>query len=78
MAAAVDVIQEVENPAMPPIVGDGYVVPGEIVGMFATLGRQLQKGRPNSRNCGLIQSPFDHFTRIGSHYSTRSSVGSDE
>ena len=41
MAAAGEVIQEVENPPMPPIVGDGFVVPGEIVGMFATLGLSL-------------------------------------
>ena len=45
MAAAGEIIQDVENPPMPPIVGDGYVVPGETVGMFATLGRQLHKER---------------------------------
>ncbi|MBN16807.1 MAG: hypothetical protein CMB37_01430 [Euryarchaeota archaeon] len=45
MAAAVEYIQDVENPPMPPIVGDGFVVPGDVVGMFATLGRQLHKER---------------------------------
>jgi len=45
MASAVEYIQEVENPPMPPIVGDGFVVPGDVVGMFATLGRQLHKER---------------------------------
>ena len=45
MAVAAEVIQEVENPPMPPIVGEGYVVPGEVVGMFAALGRQLHKER---------------------------------
>jgi L-fuculose-phosphate aldolase len=45
MSVAAEVIQEVENPPMPPIVGDGFVVPGETVGMFAALGRQLHKER---------------------------------
>ncbi|MDP6905901.1 MAG: class II aldolase/adducin family protein [Candidatus Thalassarchaeaceae archaeon] len=45
MAVAAEVIQDVENPPMPPIVGDGFVVPGEVVGMFSSLGRQLHKER---------------------------------
>ena len=71
MAAAVDVIQEIENPAMPPIVGEGYVVPGEIVGMFATLGRQLQKGGLTHGTAGSFSllstnSPgLVHITRQG-------------
>ncbi|DAC62654.1 MAG TPA: hypothetical protein D7I10_03630 [Candidatus Poseidoniales archaeon] len=71
MAAAVDVIQEVENPVMPPIVGEGYVVPGEIVGMFATLGRQLQKGGLTHGTAGSFSllsttSPgLVHITRQG-------------
>ncbi len=45
LAAASEVIQDVENPPMPPIVGDGFVVAGETVGQFAALGRQLHKER---------------------------------
>jgi L-fuculose-phosphate aldolase len=71
MAAAGDVIQEVENPPMPPIVGDGFVVPGETVGMFATLGRQLHKerllhGTAGSFSILSINSPgLVHITRQG-------------
>tara|TARA_B100001029_G_scaffold176193_1_gene178747 strand:+ start:151 stop:948 length:798 start_codon:yes stop_codon:yes gene_type:complete len=71
MAAAVDVIQDVENPVMPPIVGEGYVVPGEIVGLFATLGRQLQKGGLTHGTAGSFSilsttSPgLVHITRQG-------------
>ncbi len=71
MAAAGEVIQEVENPPMPPIVGDGFVVPGEIVGMFATLGRQLHKERLLHGTAGSFsllstQSPgLVHITRQG-------------
>ena len=71
MAAAGDVIQEVENPPMPPIVGEGFVVPGEIVGLFATLGRQLHKegllhGTAGSFSLLSPTSPgLVHITREG-------------
>jgi L-fuculose-phosphate aldolase len=71
MAAASEVIQDVENPPMPPIVGDGYVVPGEVVGLFATLGRQLHKERLLHGTAGSFSllsttSPgLVHITRQG-------------
>jgi ribulose-5-phosphate 4-epimerase/fuculose-1-phosphate aldolase len=71
MAAAGEIIQDVENPPMPPIVGEGFVVPGETVGMFATLGRQLHKERLLHGTAGSFSmlspthSGLVHVTREG-------------
>ena len=71
MAAAGEAIQEIENPPMPPIVGEGFVVPGEIVALFATLGRQLHKERLLHGTAGSFSllSPTSpgliHITREG-------------
>jgi ribulose-5-phosphate 4-epimerase/fuculose-1-phosphate aldolase len=43
LAGAAEVIQEIENPPMPPIVGEDFVIPDHLVSDFVRLGRQLHR-----------------------------------
>jgi ribulose-5-phosphate 4-epimerase/fuculose-1-phosphate aldolase len=43
LAGAAEVIHEIENPPMPPIVGEDFVIPDHLVSDFVRLGRQLHR-----------------------------------
>ncbi len=43
VTGATGIIEEMDSPPMPPIVGDGFVIPAHVVGDFVRIGRQLQR-----------------------------------
>ena len=43
ISSAMSTIDTIEDQPMPPIVGDGFVVPAHVVGSFVRIGRQLQR-----------------------------------
>ena len=73
LASASQVIAEVENPEMPPIVGEGFVVPGDVVGHLVHTGRQLSReglvhGHAGSISLLSTRAPgLVHITREGAH-----------
>ena len=43
LAGAAEVIQDLEEPPMPPIVGEDFVIPSHLVSDFVRIGRQLHR-----------------------------------
>lgn len=60
VAAAAQVIAEVENPPMPPIVTEEFVVPAEVVGLMCTIGRQLSRE-------GLVHGTSGNISMLGAN-----------
>lgn len=64
-------IDEIESQPMPPIVGDGFVIPAHVVGDFVRIGRQLQRDGLCYATVGSIstlsldQPNLIHITREG-------------
>jgi len=66
------IINEMDNQPMPPIVGDGFVVPAHVVGDFVRIGRQLQRDGLCHATVGSVSTlsldepNLVHITREGS------------
>jgi L-fuculose-phosphate aldolase len=71
VAGAADIIDQIENQPMPPIVGVDFVVPGHVVSDFVRMGRLLARDGMIYGSAGVISmlSPDEaglvHMTRAG-------------
>ena len=69
---ATSIINEMDTQPMPPIVGDGFVVPAHVVSDFVRIGRQLQRDGLCHATVGSIstlsldQPNLVHITKEGS------------
>ena len=69
---ATGIINEMDAQPMPPIVGDGFVVPGHVVSDFVRIGRQLQRDGLCHATVGSISTlsldepNLVHITKEGS------------
>jgi len=69
---AAGIINEMDTQPMPPIVGDGFVVPSHVVGDFVRIGRQLQRDGLCHATVGSISTlsldepNLVHITKEGS------------
>lgn len=54
VVGATGIIEEMDTQPMPPIVGDGFIVPAHVVGDFVRIGRQLQREGLSHATSGSI------------------------
>ena len=72
VTGATGIIEDLDNPPMPPIVGEDFVVPSHVVGDFVRIGRQLQREGLTHATSGSISTlsldepNLVHITRAGS------------
>ncbi|MBS72602.1 MAG: hypothetical protein CMO20_06630 [Thermoplasmata archaeon] len=72
VTGAAGIINDMDNPPMPPVVGDGFVIPAHVVGDFVRVGRQLQREGLCHATSGSIstlsldQPNLVHMTAAGS------------
>ena len=72
VTGATGIIEDLDNPPMPPIVGEDFVVPSHVVGDFVRIGRQLQREGLTHASSGSISTlsldepNLVHMTRAGS------------
>jgi ribulose-5-phosphate 4-epimerase/fuculose-1-phosphate aldolase len=72
VTGATGIIEEMDTQPMPPIVGDGFIVPAHVVGDFVRIGRQLQREGLCHATSGSIsilsldEPNLVHMTRQGS------------